>query len=126
MFVPAMIVAGAVLTTARSARVLTVVVVVALLLPATGSVVAPPALAVLDRVVASGTAAFTWAMIVNVAEAPDASVAMVSLTALPALPRVNAGPLAWFWETNEVPAGRVSASATDWASLGPLLVTVTV
>jgi len=56
----------------------------------------------------------------------DDSVPIVSLTVLPLWVRLKAGPLPWDWLTKLLPEGRVSVRVTDWAALGPLLVTVTV
>src|SRR5262245_46002895 len=126
MLFPAMTVPGPVLVTARSACVVTVVVGVELLLPEVGSVVEVVALAVLLRVALLTEAGLTAATCVNVAVVAAAIVAIVSLTALPLLERVNAVPNVWVWETKAVPMGSVSESATFCASLGPLLISVTV
>src|SRR5882757_8009041 len=110
-----MAVAGPVFATERSARVLIVLAAVALLLAAPGSAVLLEALAVLARDAPLATFAFTSATIVNVAEAPAPSVAMVSLIALPAWLNEKTGPELWACERNNVPAGKVSASATACA-----------
>jgi hypothetical protein len=115
--------------TARSALVvplLTVVLDVAELLPGVGSVVAALTLAVSLMVLPTVAFEGTLAMTLIVAVAPAARVPILSLTALPLLLSVNAGPELSDCETNVTPLGSVSASATVWASLGPLFVTVRV
>src|SRR5436309_626449 len=115
MFEPALTGSGeSVLVTARSAAVLTVVVAVALLFAGTGSTVVDVTLAVLEMVPVA--AALTFTTSVNVAEAPDANVAMFAV-AVPVPPTagvvsVKAGPEVCIIETNVVPAGTASASET--------------
>src|SRR5260370_225477 len=103
--------------------------VVGLLLPGVGSLVVDDAEAVLVSVVLFAKFVPTLKMSVKVAEAPEASVASVQLTD-PVPPtdgfvHVNAGPVFCVLETNVVPAGSVSLSVTLCASLGPLLITLT-
>src|SRR3954465_7164823 len=112
MVVPARAAEGAVLVTARSASVLTVVEAVAPLLPATGSVVSLVATAVLPRIAPAGTLGLTWATMVKVAEAPAIRGAIASPIEPPSFAGVNAGPDPWACETYVVPAGSVSERAT--------------
>ena len=62
----------------------------------------------------------------NVADAPEASVAIVSVIVLPLLLRVNVGPLVCVCVPMVSDAGSVSLSVTPAASVGPRLVTVIV
>ena len=122
---------GPVLVIARSAvAVLTVPIVVELLLAGLVSVVAVAAVAVLLMVVPVGTFAFALTMIVNVAEAAAArEVAVKVMVPVPpagGVVAVKAGPEACVSDTNVVFAGTTSVKDTAWASLGPLLVSVTV
>src|SRR3954451_10321863 len=117
MFVPAIAVDGPALSTRRSARVLTVVFAVALLLPGAVSVVVLVPVAVLLRVEPFGALGLTSATNVKLADAPAASVAIVSLIALPLCVSVKAGPAPWACETKVVPIGSESARATFWALL---------
>ncbi len=117
---------GALLTTLRSARALIVVVAVAVLLPATGSVVVLVAFAALASTVPSATLAPTCTITLMIAELPATIVLSVSLMLLPLLLSVNTALPDWLCDTNAVPLGRVSLRATLWASLGPLLLTVIV
>ena len=94
------------------------------------SVVRVETVAVLPIVLPSGVVVATRTITVNVADAPEVSVAMVPLI-VPVPPtgglvRVNAGPDVCVSETKVVLAGRMSDSNTVWASLGPALATVIV
>ena len=125
----AVIVAGPLLVTARSAEAFTVAAVDWLLFAGVGSVVLDDAEAVFVIVVPFAIFAPTLKTSVNVADAPLASVPIVQLTD-PVPPtdgfvHVKAGPVFCVSETNVVPAGSVSLSVTLCASLGPLFVTLT-
>src|SRR5437879_1571768 len=74
MLVPAVAVAGPVLTIARSARAMTAVVEVAVLLPGVGSVVVELAVAVLTSVLPSCALGLTNTTMVAVAFPPAAMV----------------------------------------------------
>src|SRR5438105_8934446 len=122
---------GPVLVIARSAvAVLTVPVAVELLLAGLVSVVVVVAVAVLLIVVPVGALAFALTTIVNVAEAAAArEVAVKVMVPVPpagGVVAVKAGPEACASDTNVVFAGTASVKDTAWASLGPLLVRVTV
>src|SRR5262249_25243858 len=113
------------LVTARSAIALTVVVAVPVLLAGVGSVVALPAVALLDSVAPFGVAELTCTTIVNTAVSPAATVALENTT-LPVPPtagalRLHPTPVVTTADTNEVLAGTASVTVTDCASLGPLL-----
>src|SRR5438552_206472 len=123
---------GPVLVIARSAvAVLTVPIVVELLLAGLVSVVAVAAVAVLLMVVPVGSFALALTMMVNVAKAAavrDAAVRVI-VPVPPAGGVVgvnNVAPPVCVSDTNVVPAGTASVKDTAWASLGPLLVRVTV
>src|SRR5436189_133484 len=109
MLFPAMIVAGAVLTTAMSADVLTVVLAVLVLFPGVGSVVVVVTVAVLESVLPLVVPALTVATTLNVAVAPAFRVERELVMLLPILLKVNAGPAVCDCETKVVPAGRLSA-----------------
>src|SRR5471032_2155808 len=97
-------VAGPVLTIARSADAVMIVLAVEVLLPGTGSEVVDDTLAVLDSVVAWAGAVTTKVM--TGAMTPVARVATVQVTeVLPTLVQVQPVPLA---EMKVTPAGRVS------------------
>src|SRR6266550_8385372 len=94
------------------------------LLAAFGSVVVLEALAVFE--IGEDADAVTLTTSVKVCPAPAARVARVQLT-VPAAPtagvvQTKAAPDPWLSETKVVPAGKVSLSATVWASDGPLFV----
>jgi hypothetical protein len=122
---------GPVLVIARSVvAVLTVALAVALLLAGFVSVVLVAAVAVLLIVVPVGTPAFALTTMVNVAEALAAKEATVK-EIVPVPPAggvvaVNVGPEVCVSDTKVVFAGTASVKDTVWASLGPLLVRVTV
>src|SRR5438093_1473851 len=122
MLLPAAAVAGPLFVTATSAEVLIVTVDVALLLPGFGSVIEDDAVAVFESVEPLVRFAPALNTSVNVAEAPEARVAMLQLTAGVQL---NNGPDVCASETNVVPAGSASLRVTLCASLGPLFVMVT-
>src|SRR2546423_450353 len=110
-----------VLVADRSAEVLTVVKAEAVLLLLLGSVVVVEAVAELVIVVPLGVLAATRTTIVKLGAAPAATVARVKVT-LPMPPTAGAAvvqPAGAVAETKVVPAGRVSATLTPWASLGP-------
>ena len=86
---------GAVLVIERSAEPATVLVAVALLFAALGSVVALLTDAVLFNVLPPAAFADTWAVIVKLADAPDARLPIVSLIELPEFASVKAGPAVW-------------------------------
>src|SRR6266496_4291643 len=128
MLLPAVIVAGPLFVTERSAEALTVAELDWLLLPGVGSLVVDDAEAVFVSVVLFTTFAPTFKTSVKVAEEPEASVPIVQFTE-PLAPtagfvQLNAGPVFCASETNVVPAGSVSLSVTLCASLGPLFVTL--
>ena len=125
-FVPAVAVAGAVLTTEISALRVTVVVTVGLFPVAFGSEVAVETRAVLETVPDAFGA--MWTVIEKVAD-PVANEPIVQLM-LPVPPTAgllheNAGPDVCEAETNVVFAGIVSVSETLAAAEGPLFVSVT-
>jgi hypothetical protein len=125
-FVPAVAVAGAVLTTEMSALRVTVVVTVGLFPVAFGSEVAVETRAVLETVPDAFGA--MWTVIEKVAD-PVANEPIVQLM-LPVPPTAgllheNAGPDVCEAETNVVFAGIVSVSETLAAAEGPLFVSVT-
>src|SRR5258708_703754 len=98
----------------RSADVVTVVVAVSLLLPETGSAVLELAVAVFDKIVASGVFGFTVAVMTIVLK-PLAAI-VPRLTGLLYAPCgtasiVYVAPVNW--------TGSVSATETPWASDGP-------
>jgi len=106
----------------------TVVVAVALLFAAFGSIVALVTFAVL--LIVPDAEAFTATCRVNVAAAPLMNVRMLQLT-VPVAPtagevHVNAGPLVCDSDTNVVFVGMTSLSATFCASADPLFMTVIV
>jgi hypothetical protein len=106
----------------RSAEAVTVVLAMAVLLPAAGSAVVEETLAVLLSA-ADWAGAVTTTVIAG-AVAPPASVGRVQVTeTLPELVHVHPVPVA---ETKLTPAGRVSVIETLAASEGPLFVTVNV
>src|SRR5262249_17817981 len=120
---PAAAVAGPVLVTARSAEVVTVVVAVAVLLVASGALVALVTVTELVMVEPFNALELTWATMVKVAEAPAARDVVVKVV-VPA--PANAGAEVWVEDTRVALAGRVSVTVTFWASEGPALVTVMV
>src|SRR5260370_1241501 len=127
MVVPAGATEGPVLVTAKSAEVLTVVVVVDVLLAELGSGVALLTVAALLICGPVGTLALIATVMVKVSVWPFGNVAMVSLIMLPLLLRLNTSePAIWLCDTSVSPVGSVSVSVTFWASLGPLFVTVMV
>ena len=103
------------------------VVAVALLLAAFGSVVVVATVAVLERTVAAATEAPTFTTSVNTA-LPGAKLALVHemLPLAPTAGVVHDQPPAEASETKVVPAGRLSASDAAAALLGPALATVMV
>lgn len=118
------------MVTDRSAWVFTVVVAVAELFVLSGSPVAADAEAVLVSVPPFGVLGLTCITSWKVAVAPTVSVATVQET-VPVAPtagdvQLKDGPLACVTETKVVLAGVGSWRVTVWASLGPLLLTVTV
>src|SRR5215470_13173704 len=124
MLFPAMTGSGeSLLVMARSACALTLVVAVAVLLPAFGSVVALAAVAVLVMVAPLPTLALTLSTMVKVAVVPAANVALEKTT-LPVPPTggvVMVQPAGAVAETKVVLAGTASVTVTVCASLGPLL-----
>src|SRR5437764_1377447 len=112
----------------RSAEALTVVLAEPVLLVGSGSGVELEAVAELLMVVPARTLALTWTMMVKLGAAPAATVGLVKVT-VPVPPIAGAvvvQPAGAVAETKVVPAGMVSGSATPWASLGPLFVSVIV
>jgi hypothetical protein len=100
------------------------------LFPVTGSVVVLVMFAVFVIIVPPGVAMLTVSTMLKVAEAPEASVVIEQLTE-PVPPtagfvQVNNGPTVCASETNVVFDGVASVRETLCASLGPLLVTLTV
>src|SRR5262245_13820541 len=119
-----------VLVTARSARAMTAVVALAVLLPGEGSVVALAALALLERVEPSATPAPTRTTIVKAADSLAATVPLEK-TMFPVPPTAGAlvahpVPVVTVAETNVVFVGTASVTVAVCALLGPLLVRVTV
>src|SRR5262249_40009142 len=108
------------LVTARSARVLTVVVAVATLFAVVGSAVVLRTVAVFVSVALLAALGLTVTTMVSVAVAPAATVHRL---ALPTPPAWVAVPLLEVTETKLVLPGRLSVSETPWASLGPLFAT---
>src|SRR5215813_1680529 len=100
----------------------TVVALVAVLLPCSGSKVVVLTVAVLLTIAPSATEQFTLATSVTTADAPGASEAKVTARLFSA-PLQTPPPVA-SQETNVVAAGRMSVTVTDSAASGPLLVTV--
>jgi hypothetical protein len=122
--------AGPVFTTATSAAVVTVAVVVDVLFALLGSVVVVVTLATFETLLP--LAADDARCITNekVAETFDESDAIVHVI-VPVPPtggvaHAKAGPSVWDAETNVIPAGTASVSETVVAFDGPLFVTVTV
>src|SRR5271166_6781416 len=101
-----------------------VVLAVALLLLAVGSLVVLDTLAVSLMTDPLASLLLARATTRNVALALAASVAMVSVIVPPAALRLKLGPLCSLWLTSDRPAGRMSLSVTLWASLVPALLTV--
>lgn len=100
-----------------------VVVAVDALLPGTPSGVVDVTFAVLVIV---PLAALTVTTSVNVADAPEARVAIVAVSVAGPVITVKAGPLFCTIETKVVFAGTASVSETLCASAGPLFVKVSV
>lgn len=128
MFVPSVAVAGAVLDTPTSAATATVVVAVAVLLAAFGSVVADVTAAEFVIVVLLDTEASTCTTNVKVAEAPLANEPVVAVT-FPVPPTggvVVVQPAGALSEKNVVLAGTASVSDTLAALAGPALAAVIV
>ncbi len=113
--------------TPRSANADTNVFAVALLLPATGSVVVDDTVAVFESTVPLASAAPTLTTSVRTA-LPAGIEARVQLTVPPAPTAgvVQLQPPGFANDTNVVPAGSVSDTLTAAALLGPALVTVMV
>src|SRR5260370_271496 len=113
-----------------SADVATVEVMVDELLPRTGSAVVLLTLAVLTMDEPPASLALACTTMVKVALAPAFNAARVPVT-VPVPPaggllNVNAGPVVCDSETKVVPVGTASVNRTDWALLGPVLLTVIV
>src|SRR5438552_4103210 len=128
MLLPELTVAGPVLVIARSAEAATVVLAEPVLLPELESGVVLVAVAELLMAVPAATLAPTWTTIVKLGVAPAATVGLVKVT-VPVPPTAGAlvaQPAGAEAETKVVPAGTTSERTTPWASLGPLLVRVTV
>ena len=104
----------------RSAEVVTVVVAVAVLLAATGSLVVELTVAVLVMTVPFSILALTVATMINVTLASAARTPILQVGALHVVPTDGVAL------TKVSPAGRLSVTDTDCASLGPRLVTVNV
>ena len=117
--VPAVMDAGPVLTTDKSAEVFAVVYSVDVLLPGFGSVVVVITVAELVIVVPLGMSGSTAAVIVRVTTAPLARVPMVQTGD-------SQEPLDGLALTKERPAGRMSLTDTFCADDGPLFDTVIV
>src|SRR5947199_206180 len=126
------------MVTATSARAATTARAIALLLPATGSVVRAETLAVLSMALPAKRAALAWAVTVMLAEAPAGRVGVITGTAwtagksaivsviwLPVLLSWKPTPDVFAWPTSVRPAGKRSFSTTLGAKLGPALATVT-
>jgi hypothetical protein len=125
-FEPAAALAAAVLTTPRSALLVTVVLTVELLLFGFASMEVVAALAVFEIVPLAPEP--MWTVMENVADAPFAKVAREQLT-LPVPPTAGVvqektGPVVCDSETNVVLAGTASVSDTFSAGDGPLFVRV--
>src|SRR6185369_5938542 len=106
----------------RSARVMTVVPAVPLLLAGVGSVVVELTVAVFETSAVRLGATFTTKLDAPVA--PAARVVIEHLTG--GAVQVKVGPVVWLSETELVPAATASARQTAWASDGPPLATVIV
>src|SRR4051794_1964740 len=113
---PATTVAGPDLVMARSAEAVTVVFALAVLLPATGSLVVDETLAVWVRAPACAGAVTATVIVGAVAPAARAGRVQV-LETLPAFVQVQPVPVA---DENVTPAGRVSITDSATASDGPL------
>src|SRR5438132_1702104 len=120
MVVPAMTVAGALLTIARSAWALTVVSAVELLLAGLLSGVLAVTVAVLVSVVPSGVLPATVPMMVKVVLPPDARLPTVQVT----VPPLAVHPLGV--DRNVTPFARRSFTVPPLAVEGPLFVTTSV
>ena len=129
-FDPAATVAGPLLVTLRSALVATVAVVVELLLPLFGSLVAADTLAVLATLLPFGADGVMRMTNENAADPPAGNEPrlqeIVPVPPTAGVEQMKAGPLVWLAETNVVLAGVVSVRETVEALDGPLFVTVTV
>jgi hypothetical protein len=114
------------LETERSACGFSVSLSVALLLPATGSVVPPGAVtvAVLLRVPVAPEAIV--ALTVKVAVPPTSSVTLLLMLPLPLAGQLDPAEALQVQATPVRLAGKVSPTVAPVATLGPLLVTVTV
>jgi hypothetical protein len=125
MFPPAATVALAVFVMARSALEVSVVVAVAVLFAALGSVAAEPTLAVL--LTGPPAAALVATTSVKLAVPPLANVTRLHVTVPPAptagVVQAKAGPASCTPDTNVVPAGNTSVSVTLCALPGPALLT---
>src|SRR5215813_15388691 len=102
----------------------TVVALVAVLLPCSGSKVAVLTVAVLLTIAPSATEQFTWTTKVMVADAPGASEAKVTARLFSA-PLQTPPPVAP-QEVKVAASGRMSVTVTDLAASGPSLVIVMV
>jgi hypothetical protein len=125
---PGTAVAGPVFAIDRSAEGAAIPVVVELLLPGTGSGVADVTVAVFEMAAPVGTAGLTFTMSVKTPGAAGARVAIVHETVPPAPTAgvTHTHPPGDASETNVVPAGSVSDSATVSAVDGPRFVAVSV
>jgi hypothetical protein len=121
-FAPATTVAGPVLTIARSADAVTVVLTTEVLFPGTGSDVVDETDAVFDRLPACAGAVTTTVIAGAVDPAVNAGRVHVTDT-FPTLVHVHPVPVA---DTNVTPAGSVSVTERFAASEGPLSTTVRV
>ena len=105
----------------------TVVVEVALSLPVFGSGVVEDAVAVLEMIVPPAVPALTLTTSVKTAlPTPRVAIEQLTLPVPPTAGVLQDHPPGEESDTKVVPAGSVSARATDWALLGPAFVTVMV
>jgi hypothetical protein len=105
----------------------TVVFALKLLLPETGSVVVDDAVAVFESTVLMGTAGNTATVIVKAAlPTPIDALEQEPVPPLPTAGVTQVHPAGADSETKVVPAGTVSESETEFALLGPALVSVMV
>src|SRR3954454_24011556 len=114
--------AGPFFFTERSALALASVDADELLLPGVGSGVDAVTFAVFVTVVPLTIEPLNFTVTLNVAVAPAGNDAIVQVTVAPVV-QVNVGPVICDSETNVVPAGRTSVSATFAASDGPAFAT---
>lgn len=110
----------------KSALAVTVVVVVALLLPELASDVAEATATVFDSTLPFETATPTFTTGVNLLPAASEVAEQLTVPCGPTAGVVQDQPIGFASDTNVVPAGRVSARVGLSATLGPAFATVIV